>query len=425
MTSDTARSYFIPRNDEGRLLCIAFTATVWIFLGSFSVWCNGSGMSYRAWYLPAAYCVSILLAHGLLVMTGSKADQTILPTAVFLGGIGFSYQYRLQNFSGCATRDCLQWIVVATPLIIALTCIIFRRNRLDWMRKSGWLWILLMMGIPVMMIFLGVNYRGSRFGPHRTTPAEFGKLAALLSYAFLLTRYGSRIDKKVALFSRDSLRIHLLIGLLWGMPLVLYACHRDLGVVLISTLLFLILLHTSSGRRIYWLIGFIGAGAGAWIFKTFINRGTVRFHAWLDPFHHPADAGYQIIQSLFALFHGEVIGRGIGQGFPAKLPLVGSDFIYASLAEEIGLLGSSLVLLGFLYIARRGYIVASNAEDIFQILVASGSATLIWIQVLLNIGGVIKMIPMTGVPLPFISRGGSACLVFSVLIGWIMSISDG
>ncbi|MBN1357047.1 FtsW/RodA/SpoVE family cell cycle protein [bacterium] len=418
------RRYFLARSDEFWLLCITMAVVTWLFLGGMSVRMNDNGLDPVDWLLPGVFFLSVFAAHGLLVFAGSRADETILPVGSILVGIGLAYQYRLGGSAAIDIHDAGKLVLLMSPLVIAAVSILFRRNRLEWLRKPGWFWVVLTIAIPVAMLFWGVDYRGSRFGPMRTTPAEYGKLAALLAYTFILCRYGDSLDKQRKLFSAEANRAHRLISAVWIPAPFLYAMHRDLGIVLISAVLILALLHTATGRRVYWLAGITGAVAGGWLFRSYVSRGAVRFQAWLEPFDHPADAGYQIIQSLFALFHGEVIGRGVGEGFPRKIPLVHTDFVYASIAEETGLLGSGLVLFLFFYLSRRAMAAAGRSESLFQILLATGAGTLIWVQVLLNVGGVIKLIPMTGVPLPFISLGGSATLVFSILTGWILAVSD-
>ena len=153
-----------------------------------------------------------------------------------------------------------------------------------------------------------------------------------------------------------------------------------------------------------------------------MEKGQSRFEAWLNPFAHPDSSGYQILQSLFALFNGEFLGQGPGNGLPGAVPLVNTDFVVAAIGEEYGLVGTALLIGGFCFIASRCVHQAARGKDPMSSLICVGAASLVMIQLLLNVGGVIKLVPLTGVALPFISRGGSCSLSFAIVVGLVMGI---
>jgi len=416
-----SRIYFQPRPTECSLLIISSILVIYTFSGCFFL---GNRSDYLSWVLPVAFLCAVWLAHLIGVIFPTNADETILPVISILIGFGLSYQYRLGQLSTSNIQDPRFWIPGSVPAVIMMIAILFQKDRLKYLDIIRSVLIGLVIALPAYIILEGVNYRGSLYGPAKTTPTEFLKPVFVIIFAGYLARHGKYLNKGNKLLSKTSMIFHFKLLCIWGIPQILFIIQKDLGMVLITTLLLIVMLFYATKRWIYIVGSFLGTVLGAYLFKTFIRLGRVRFEAWLDPFHHPADSGYQIIQALFALFHGEMLGRGFHGGFPEKIPLVTSDFIYASMAEELGLIGSVLILAGFMYIAFRGYQKAGKVQLPLLQMTAVGCATLICIQVLLNVGGVIKLIPMTGVPLPFISIGSSAGLAFAIIVGWILAVED-
>ncbi|MBN1550366.1 FtsW/RodA/SpoVE family cell cycle protein [bacterium] len=420
----TQRSYFIMRPTEFWLLFTEMFLIVWLWIFCTSTQSTDLNILILNLVILAVFLCSVFLSHLLLVIAGSKSDPTFLPLVVLLTGFGLCYQHRLSTISMDSPYDPSLILMLLSPLIVTVTCLIFRKDRIFWLSKTIWIWGVFLIGVPLLVIFAGVEFNGSLFGPGRTTPTELVKPALVVVLSGMLYRCGDRLSKDSSLFSKDTLKSLVFIFFVWLIPQVCFIFQKDLGMVFASFIIFVVLLYTATGRKIFWILGMIGAIIGGCIFRFYIPRGQIRFESWIEPFNHPAESGYQIIQSLFAMFHGGVIGCGIGEGFPVKIPYVHNDFVFASIAEELGLLGSSLLVFAFVYLSRRAYYAASKAKDAFQALVGVGCASLIWIQLFLNVGGVIKLIPMTGVPLPFVSLGGMACLTFAFVIGWNMAISD-
>jgi cell division protein FtsW (lipid II flippase) len=424
ITSDDRKQVFCFRPAEFRLLILAGIIVAWMFFQMVLVRYDSIKPAGIHWLLLIGFLLSAFVCHVLMVIMASRADSTILPLMVILVGFGMSYQYRLGSLSVLNWRDLSLWALVASPLLATVIGIILRKNRISILAGLFWFAFILSLGLPLLVIFTGVDYRGSLYGPAKTTPTEFVKPAMVIIICTLLWKNGDVISRGRNLFSSESMRFHGKLLLFWGLPQVLFAIQRDLGMVIVSGLLLIFLMWVVSKRKIYLFLGTVFVLVSGFLFKTFMIKGQARFEAWLMPFDHPATTGYQIIQSLFAMFHGEIFGRGIGLGTPSKIPLVTSDFIYASIAEEIGLAGSCMIMFAYIFLSWRCYRCAERAHDEFQSLAVIACGTLLWTQILLNIGGVIKMIPMTGVPLPFISFGGSACLTYAILLGWVLAVSD-
>ncbi|MGB3975323.1 MAG: FtsW/RodA/SpoVE family cell cycle protein [bacterium] len=413
------RRRFIARPREFRLLVFAICIVCAFFLSAaLSV---QDAFRSEDLLLPATFIVVAFIAHGLLIASGSKADMTLLPLWTVLTGIGMSYHYRLGSFTvdSWDSLSCLSFGVA--PLILVTTAILFGNGRLKYLSKSPGLWILAAFGIGIAVLATGVTFRGSVFGPGKTTPTEFLKPLLIIGLSGLLVNHGRHIERGSRFFTAESRRTHIIVIGAWLMPGVTLICLRDLGMLAATALLLGILMTLATRRIAYPLIGIAGITAIGYLAQHTIHKAGLRISAWMNPFEAPDTYGFQIIRSLFAVFNGELFGRGVGNGLPRSIPLVETDFVYASIAEEFGWLGSMMILMIVFLIIRRSLQTAESCKDAFTRLVCYGCGAMWLIQCVLHVGGVIKLIPMTGVPFPGLSTGGSALMVFAVLTGWIMA----
>ena len=416
--NDTRRC-FLSRPVECRLLALSSLICLVLFLPTYYDHYIQGISRIEDWFVAGLFIVMAFIGHGVLVAFGSRSDQTILPMLQFIMGIGISYQYRLNMLRFTSWKDPSLWIVCSGIVITALMTVVLRMDRINILFRLSFLWMIATWAILAALMIWGNNYRGGRYGPGLTTPTEFIKPLLVVLFAIMVTDPEDLTNRR----SFDFRQLGKLIAFWIILPAV-FCWQRDLGMVA-AVLLFLITqIDRVTGKHRYFVAGVSILIAGGYLVGQLLPHGQKRFEAFWTPFDHPDSSGYQIIQSLFALFHGEVLGCGLGQGLPGKIPLAYNDFVYAALAEEVGLIGCVLILTGFCYLSFRGYGIALSASNYFQSVIAAGSATFIWIQVLLNVGGVIKLIPMTGVPLPCISKGGSACIMFTLLSGLILIVSD-
>lgn len=370
------------------------------------------GLTVAELLAVALFAASAWLLHRALGRLTLRGDEALVPIAVCLSGLGLLIKLRLLHPIGL---DQLQGLAVYPLGFGALAAAVWGgRGRLlarEWFAWSCGLAACLGMWLLVRE---GVHYRGARFGPGLTTPTEALKLLLVVFLAGFLRK-------------RRGLPELLTFAVLWAFAQYLLVRQRDLGMVLILSSVLLSLFYVTTGHSRYLLFGLAMAamvGVALWYLAPLwqLGHGQERLTTWLDPWSAPQQAGYQTIQALFALRAGGWEGLGLGGGYPDLTPLVESDFVYAALAEELGWLGSGLVLLLYVALLRRTFRIAALAREPFRQRLATGCATLLAIQTLINVGGVVRLLPITGITLPFISHGGSSLLVCCALLGLVLAV---
>ena len=292
-------------------------------------------------------------------------------------------------------------------------------GRLYWV-----LWLGALATLAVLLVF-GRSYRGGLFLPGQVNPTELVKLFLVAFSAVWIPKHAQELSRTLCGFPFPPLRTALALGAVWGIPLLGVIAVRDLGLVLILCLTLMLMLAFAT-RRAGWLVAGVAlAGIAGWAVRFVSAHAARRFAVWLDPFRDPTGSGWQIGQSLCAQFAGGLWGTGIGEGTPGAVPIVTSDFIYAAIAEEWGLVGC-LVLLGlyWLWIGRmaRAGAPASASRCTPGALLGVGVASWLGVQIVLNIGGVTKALPMTGITLPLLSQGGFSLLVVLASCGLLSAL---
>jgi cell division protein FtsW len=212
--------------------------------------------------------------------------------------------------------------------------------------------------------------------------------------------------------------------LMWLISLAILIFEKDLGSSLLFFGIFLSMIYIATGRRIYIISGIILFLLGATTCYYLFAHVQIRIDIWLNPWVDVAGKGYQIAQSLFAIASGDLAGTGLGRGFPTYIPAVHTDFIFSALAEEMGFMGGLAVITAYLLFICRGFRIALTSKDEFGKLLAAGLASAFALQVFIIIGGVTKLIPLTGITLPFMSYGGSSILANFVLLALFLAISQ-
>ncbi|MPZ87551.1 MAG: FtsW/RodA/SpoVE family cell cycle protein [Nitriliruptorales bacterium] len=417
-------------NAELRLLILALTtiliAYTLVGLAELETIPAGLGVYVGAMAALAvtAHLVSRRLAPG--------ADPILLPTAFLLNGLGLVMVRRL-DFARDVTLAPAQtlWTVVAIGAFCATLLFLRDHGALDRYRYLIGIGALILLMLPLLPV-IGVEVNGARIwvrlGSLRFQPGEFAKLA-------LVAFFASYLAEKRALLTVATNRLGPVpvpparafgpVILAWGVSLSVLVFQNDLGVSLLIFSLFIAMLYVSTGRAAYVIIAGLLFSAGAFAAWTLLGHVQRRVTAWLSPFEDPEGAGFQIVQSLYALAAGGITGVGWGHGrAPDLIPAVETDFIFAAFGEELGLLGTTALLLCFMVLVSRGFHTALRARDDFSTLLATGVTVVLGLQVFIILGGVTRLIPLTGLTLPFISYGGSSLVANYVLVALLLRISS-
>ncbi len=263
-------------------------------------------------------------------------------------------------------------------------------------------------------------------GPIQIQPSEISKVTLVIFLAAYLDEKRDLIGSswQVGRLQLPPIPYLVPMGIMWAASLLTLVALNDLGPALLFFGVFLAMLYIASGRLLYVGVGLITFAAASWIAWTSFDRIAVRVNNWLDPFWDPYGFGYQPVQSDYSLAAGGLFGTGFGLGHPTYISQVQTDYIFSAIGEELGLLGTLAVIALYFLLVMRCYIVAMRAEDGFIQLCVAGLATSIGIQTIIIIGGVLRIIPLTGITLPFISYGGSSLITNFGVIALILYFSS-
>ena len=372
----------------------------------------------------------ISLSFGLV---GFRGDQVLLPLTATLAGLGLLVIQRLHPdlaardpaYAGLAERQ-LIYLVAGFALLWAAV-VLFRR--LEWLRRFKYTWLLIGLALLVATMVFGTEIYGARLwltiGPFQAQPSEIVKVTLVTFMAAYLE------DKRDLVGSSWQLGpVHLPpvpyllpMVLVWCASLLVLVVQNDLGTALLFFGVFVAMLYVASGRVVYVLVGLVSFVGACWAAYQAFDRIGIRVQNWLDPWQDPLDTGYQQVQSDYALASGGLLGAGLGRGEPYHIPAVHTDFVFSAIGEELGLFGTLAVLALYLLLVMRGFAIGLRARDGFARLVAVGLSTIVGLQTLIIVGGVVRLIPLTGITLPFISYGGSSLLTNFLIVGLLLHIS--
>jgi len=374
-----------------------------------------------------------LAAHLAVRRLAPDADGTLVPIAGLLNGLGYVFIVRIDEAKahpqGLAGLQSV-WAMVGITAFIA-TLVLVRRVR----DLEAYRWTIGFLGIGLLLLPLvpgvGKTINGAKIwvgiGPISFQPGEFAKILLALFFA-------SYLVEKRELLAVSSHRLgpiplpdlkHLgPVLLAWGISLVVMISQKDLGSSLLFFALFVALLWVATERATYLVVGLILFAGGAFFAHSNFTHVQDRVAVWLDPWEDPKDDGFQIVEAQFAFSAGGITGTGINLGSPTRIPYAETDFIFAAIGEELGLVGATGVLVAFLLIIGAGLRIALRTEVPFERLLATGLTVLIGVQSFIIMGGVIRVLPLTGVTLPFVSYGGSSLIANYVLLALLLRISD-
>jgi len=381
--------------------------------------------------------VLLLAGHAALRVVAPDADPFVLPIAAlltFLGIAGITRVDIAEGLNGWAAAGVRQIAWAAISIVLAFAALILVRNHRVLMRYRylAGLAALVLLLLPLVPFLQpsGVNALiWISIGPFSFQPGEVAKILLAVFFAgYLVTARDalSMVGRRVLGFPLPRARDLGPILVVWVVAMVVLVGQRDLGTSLLYFGLFLVMLYVATGRVSWIVLGLLLFAGGAWLASRLFGYVANRFTAWLDAFNpaYAQDQSYQLVQGIFGLADGGLIGTGLGRGRPDIVPLAESDFIIATLGEELGLIGLFAILCLYLVFVSRGFRIGFTGQDDFGRLLGVGLSFVVALQAFIVIGGVTRVIPLTGLTTPFLAAGGSSLLANWIIVALLLRLSD-
>ncbi|MCR1785373.1 FtsW/RodA/SpoVE family cell cycle protein [Nocardioides carbamazepini] len=373
----------------------------------------------------------VVAAHVAVRIVAPYADPVLLPVVAALNGLGLAIIHRidLAKDTGLASQQ-LTWMTLGVVLFVGTLIVLPDHRLLARFTYTSGLTAIALLILP-MIPGLGTQINGARIwislGPFSFQPGEIAKMLLVITFAGYLVVHRDAL----ALAGRRVVFVDLPRGrdlgpilMMWVVSLGILVLQRDLGSSLLFFGLFLVMLYVATERPGWLVVGALLFFGGAAVAFRIFSHVQSRVDIWLDPFADADSSGYQLVQALYGFAWGGLVGRGLGEGMPQRVPYVESDFILAAIGEELGLTAVMAVLLLYGLVVERALRAALISRDGFGKLVATGLAAVFALQVFVVIGGVTRLIPLTGLTTPFLSYGGSSLVANWVIIAILLRISD-
>lgn len=413
------------RNTELLLLCVA--APLVILLFAMVALNQEGGVTLDNLTVPLGMFATFVVAHIAIRKLAPGADPAILPISFALSGIGIAFITRLAP--DLAMRQ-VGWLFLGVVFMILV--LVFIKN-LD--RLGGYKYTIMIAGtlllLSPMLPVIGNEIYGSRIwlsiGGFSFQPGEIAKICIVIFLAAYLAQNREMLSvftHRIGPFKVPDLRALVPVLVMWAIALLIVVFERDLGSALVLFFVFLTMLYVATGKKAYIFISLFLIAIGFVAAYFLFSHVQVRVDTWLNPFADPSGTGYQLVQSIFSIADGGIFGVGIGNGLADQIPIVESDFIFSAIAEETGLLGAAGLLLLYLCFAIRGILISVRAKSDVSSFMALGFTSIIILQAFIIVGGVTRLIPLTGLTLPFVSQGGSSLLASFIIVGFLMRASD-
>lgn len=411
----------LSRRQEIVFLCLAAVVTA---LGMALV-CAALGDSPLRATRGIAVVGVLLIVALVMDMVGKRRDRTLLPIVAMICGVGLTMLWRLDPFR--ASKQ-IVWMVMGAALMLATYLVITDVRHLRRLKY--------VCGVGAVLLLLATMIWGEeRFGARLWLdlgiippfqPAEISKVLL----AIFLSGYVAERGQLIREVGRDR----------WGLPLVelrylgpialivvfclaIFVTQRDLGAAGLFFGLAVAVMYLGTGRRTYVLLGLVAFAGGTLLASEMFWHVQRRMVAWLNPWSDPTDAGLQTLQAMFALGEGGLLGTGLGLGMPYKMPAVETDLIFGAVGEELGLAGTCGLLALFAMAVFNGFAIALRARDRFGMLLAASLTSVLALQSLVIVGGVIRALPLTGITLPFVSYGGTSVIVNFIALALLLAVS--
>lgn len=399
------------------------------------------------WPSVLPFLLFLGISIGMSVRT-PNADQLLLPLVALLAGMGLLMTARLEpslgaDYTGVDAKQSL-WVTLGVLLLSGLLFVpwdtLFRRymrtSLMDWLDHHRYAWLTIGIGLIVATFVFGADPNNSgvrawfNLGLFYFQPSELLKIILVVFLASYLNEHREVVAQGYTLGPLTLPPLPYLVPLvgMWGMAMGLIVFQRDLGAALLLFSVFLAMLYVATSSGGYVLAGLTAFGIGSYVLFNVVTIVKTRVNIWLDPWATAQGTGYQIVQAIYALASGGVFGAGLGRGFPTVVPAAHTDFIFTAIGEEMGLAGTIALLVAYLLLIFRGFHIALNVPSRFrgfEQLMAVGLTTILAVQTFIIVGGNLRLIPLTGITLPFVSYGGSSILMNFLIIALLLRISAG
>lgn len=421
--------------EAGLIIAAALLAATGVAIIEFT---NGSWLDAQVIVTLIVFIVAFGGLHMAVRTWASGASSLLLPITAFLTALGFIEIYRIDSNLAALQR----WSLIIAAAVGSALLWLLASSGVSVLRRYRY--VLLAVGVGLLLLPLlpdglpihGATVNGSRLwvrlelpGIDRVLSFQPGEIAKLFITIFLASYLAERaeamsiVNRKFGPFKIPEPRNLGPILVAAGVAFVILIYQRDLGASLLLFGLFVVMLYIATGRSFYVFSGLVLVTFGGVVAYNAFWHVQRRIEAWLDPFGHYQEAGYQTVQGLFAMGSGSLTGSGLGLGRPDLIPAATTDFIFAAIAEELGLAGSIAIIAGFALLVGVGFGVAIRSKDRFRKYLAGGLTVVIALQAIIILGGVLRLLPVTGITLPFMSYGGSSLVANLVIVSILIRIS--
>lgn len=410
-------------------------------LGMLMIFLVPTGRVQWTWgdiWISLAFAAIVLGISVTFGIRGFRGDQVVLPLIASLSVLGLLMMQRLHpdladidaGYATLAQRQ-LIYLVAGLAILWLIVMLAGPIRMISWLREYKYTWLIISLTLQAATFFIGSGVGdGAKLwinvGPVQIQPSEIVKITLVIFLAGYLDDKRDLLGSswQIGPLALPPIPYLLPMGLMWAASLLTLVVLNDLGAALLFFSVFLAMLYLASGRPVYVVVGLLTFAIASWAAWKSFARVEVRVQNWLDPWADPFDLGYQQVQSDYALSSGGVFGKGFAFGQPWNIPAVHTDYIFSAIGEELGLLGTLAVLTLYFLLAVRGFTIALRAQEGFVQLLAAGLSTILAVQTIIIIGGVTRLIPLTGITLPFISYGGSSLLSNFAIAGVLLHLSS-
>ena len=367
-----------------------------------------------------AFIVQIIILKGKLCK-----DKWLFPIVMFFSCIGIIMLGRLKPIL-CVPQ--IRWLLIGMAvMVLVLMLAKYFEEILQYQYILG----VVTLFVLCLSLLFGTEIGGSKnwliLGPIQVQPSEFGKILLVLFLSSYLSDHRqmlTEVKKRFLFLDLPPLRFIAPLLCIWGIAILMFVIQRDLGSALLFFCMAVGMTYMATGSKSYVFIALCFFGVGAFLSYALFSHVQVRFNIWLDPWADPTGQAYQVVQSLFAFGAGGVWGTGFAHGQPLLIPEVHTDFIFSAIGEEMGFLGCSAIMLGYMLFFYRGVKIALNCQKDLYMLSAAGFAVAFFLQAFIIIAGVTKFLLLTGITLPFISYGGSSMVSGFIMVGLLLALSN-